>query len=253
MQASPSFQTASLSQAGSREVNEDCLAFNVAGPLCYWILCDGLGGHGSGDVAAQTAVAAISERARLEAQMDTPTMVGLFTYANDALMQAQAKEAARVRMYSTAVVFCANGRQAIWGHIGDSRLYHFRHAQVQSQTLDHSLVQANINAGNLPPSALRFHEDRSRLLRSLGSGGEIKVTIPSAHLELEAGDAFLLASDGFWELVLESEMESTLSSSATAQEWLDQMHSVLQLRAANVEDCDNYSAIAIRVELLNHD
>lgn len=253
MEAAFVFQTATLSQAGSREVNEDCLSFDVAGRLCYWVLCDGLGGHGAGDVAAQLAVTAITGRAKVLTQMDSPALVELFTGANQALLGAQSAEAVHARMHSTAVVLCSDGAEATWGHIGDSRLYHFRQSKVHSQTLDHSLVQANINAGNLPASALRFHEDRGRLLRSLGSGGEIRPTIQGVPVPLKEGDAFLLASDGFWEMLLESEMESKLSGSTSAQEWLDRMHDVLQLRAANVEDSDNYSAIAIRVKLLNHD
>ena len=151
-------------------------------------------------------------------------------------------------MRCTAVLLCVNGAAAAWAHIGDSRLYHFRANLVVSQTLDHSLVQANVNAGNLEAAQIRFHEDRGRILRSLGTAGEIKPAVLPTPARIEAGDAFLLASDGFWEFVLESEMESCLADSSSAQDWLNRMLDILSQRAANTDDHDNYSAIAIRLE-----
>lgn len=250
------FDTASLTAPGSHEVNEDALAYQQSDGdslLSYWILCDGLGGHGAGDLAAQLAVSTIAKLVKDLADLDSSSFSEIFIQANQALLTAQGTDPTRARMHTTAVLLCSIGRQIAWAHIGDSRLYHFRHGQLQTQTLDHSLVQANVNAGNLLPSAIRFHEDRNRLLRSLGSPSEIKATALNPPLTLDSGDAFLLASDGFWELVLESEMEASLSESSSALDWLTQMHRIHQLRADNVEDQDNYSAIAIQLELVSHD
>lgn len=246
------FDTASLTDPGSCEVNEDAISFLETGDSSsprYWILCDGLGGHGAGDFAATLAVDTITGLAKELSDLDCTSLSGIFTQANQALLVAQAADPARARMHTTALLLCAIGQQVAWAHIGDSRLYHFRRGQLQTQTLDHSLVQANVNAGNLLPGAIRFHEDRNRLLRSLGSVGDTKTTVLDPPLTLEAGDSFLLASDGFWELVLESEMAISLGQSDSALDWLTQMHKIHQLRAENVEDIDNYSAIAIRVEL----
>jgi PPM family protein phosphatase len=250
------FDTASLTDPGSCEVNEDaisCLARDNSSPLHYWILCDGLGGHGAGDVAATLAADTMAALAKELSDLDSTSLSGIFTQANLALLAAQSADPTRAKMHTTALLLCSIGEEAAWAHIGDSRLYHFRGGALQTQTLDHSLVQANVNAGNLLASQIRFHEDRNRLLRSLGSVGEIKASVLTPPLRLEPGDAFLLASDGFWELVLESEMQLSLAQSASAADWLTQMHGIHQLRADNVEDRDNYSAIAIQVELAAHD
>lgn len=244
MQSQLRFQTATLTEPGGREVNEDALGFFERDDLHVWILCDGLGGHGSGDVASRLVVDKILASAR---EID-PELPLLLNEANQVIVEAQTQDPLLAKMHSTAVVLRVKGSEALWAHIGDSRLYHFRAAKVAAQTLDHSLVQANVNAGNLEAVEIRFHPDRSRLLRSLGTAGEVKATVLSTPVNLEASDALLLCSDGFWELVLESEMEASLAETPTAEAWLGRMHEILKLRAQNVDETDNYSAIAIRVE-----
>jgi serine/threonine protein phosphatase PrpC len=58
-------------------------------------------------------------------------------------------------------------------------------------------------------------------------------------------DALLICSDGFWEYVLEDEMEETLSGSDSAMNWLYKMRSIQANRAP--DNCDNNTAIAIKV------
>ena len=61
----------------------------------------------------------------------------------------------------------------------------------------------------------------------------------------EPADAFLLASDGFWECVTEPEMESDFSATSGSEKWIRKMEGRVKQRAA--ADHDNYSAIAVRV------
>ncbi len=59
----------------------------------------------------------------------------------------------------------------------------------------------------------------------------------------QAGDAFLLCSDGFWEPVLEADMEACLAANPDPGEWLGEMGALLRRRMA--PDHDNYSALGI--------
>src|SRR5207247_2143972 len=81
--------------------------------------------------------------------------------------------------------------------------------------------------GQISVDDIRHHVDRSRLLRSLGEGGELKPAVTAPAL-IADGDAFLLCTDGFWEYVLEPEMESDLAAAATPSEWL----AIMQRRLA---------------------
>ena len=88
--------------------------------------------------------------------------------------------------------------------------------------------------------------DRNRLLRVLGVSGTNPRYELSKVKNVNKYQAFLLCSDGFWELVLEKEMETALKKSVSSEEWLEKMHEILLQRGQDI-DMDNCSAIAIMV------
>ena len=70
---------------------------------------------------------------------------------------------------STLVFLVTERDRAVWAHVGDSRLYHFRNGQMIFHTLDHSVPQTAVYMGMITEDQIRFHPDRSRILRALGS------------------------------------------------------------------------------------
>jgi serine/threonine protein phosphatase PrpC len=224
---------ATLSEPGSRPVQQDRWGdAEAAGVRCY-ALADGLGGHGGGELAAHLAIAAML--AGFAADPAAPPNA-LLEAANHAIVAAQKEHEMQRQMRSTGVVLCIEKNRARWAHVGDSRLYAFAGTAIVAQTKDHSVPQALVDAGELAAEQLRFHEDRNRLVRSLGSDGPCR---PTAG-ELANGEGFLLASDGFWEGVLEAAMLAAWTSTTTAAGWLEQM------AAGLAEPADNYTALAIR-------
>jgi PPM family protein phosphatase len=119
----------------------------------------------------------------------------------------------------------------------------FHEGRLQKQTSDHSVPQLLANAGEIDASDIRFHEDRNRLLRSIGSEDTFKPHLEQSPITLYSGDAFLLCTDGFWEYVFEAEMVEYLQQASSAATWLNTME--LRLLARAPERNDNYSAIAI--------
>ena len=145
-------------------------------------------------------------------------------------------------MKSTAVaLMIANGRAA-WAHVGDSRLYHFMNGSLVFQTRDHSASQIAVMLGDITVDQIRFHEDRNRVLRALGQDGSLNVE--ASEELLPPGDhAYLLCSDGFWEYVLEKEMEDDLRLASDPEDWLHRMRERLQARVPH--DNDNNTAAAV--------
>jgi serine/threonine protein phosphatase PrpC len=168
-----------------------------------------------------------------------------FEAARDALAAAVRERPDARGCRTTAVALLLEDGVAHWGHVGDSRLYHFRDGSVTQRTLDHSVPQALVDAGELAPDAVRGHPDRNRLLRSLGADEPAQPTLAHAPLAVAPGDAFLLCSDGFWELVAEDEMGRALAASSDPADWLRRMET--RLRAAARGAYDNYTAIAVRL------
>lgn len=232
-----------LSETGRRANNEDNVGLYQKGEDYCFILADGLGGHGKGELASQLAVqAVIKEFAAAEAETDF--MDRAFLSAQDAVMEMQKKDRQASDMKTTMVVLCLGKDRHKWGHIGDSRLYYFQENRLKERTLDHSVPQMLVAIGEIKEKQIRHHPDRNRLLKVLGvETDELKYQL-GAYVPNEGNQAFLLCSDGFWELIEERKMESTLKSSSSPEDWLSAMKKIIIKNGKNV-DMDNFSAIAV--------
>jgi serine/threonine protein phosphatase PrpC len=234
---------ASLSSRGGRSDNQDRCGDTAAPGGHLFVVADGLGGHAAGAVAAEAAVSATLAAARSGIALEPERLRGLFDVAHHAVQEAQRRDPATLGCRTTEVVLALSDGRALWGHVGDTRLYHLRGGRVVSQTLDHSVPQALVQTGAISASEIRRHPDRNRLLRSLGGEGEIAPTLLDGPVALEQGDAFLLCSDGLWEHVTEPEMEESLCGAQDPATWLRRLEERV-LRAARGA-FDNYSATAV--------
>ena len=229
--------------AGSRPVNEDSAAvFENNGRYCF-ILCDGLGGHGMGDAASQLVTRCFGEYFQ---QSDScgDFLAPAFEIAQGSLLGEQRRLGAERKMKTTAVCAVTDGASAFIGHVGDSRFYCFRRNKVKMRTLDHSVPQMLVMSREIKESEIRNHPDRSLLLRVMGVPWEEPKYELEKPVPLHKCQAFLLCSDGFWELIDESDMCSTLKNSNNVQEWLISMSEIVR-RNGEGRDMDNNTAIAV--------
>lgn len=241
------FLTEAVSRKGGRELNEDSYGFLEMNQSACWIVADGLGGHRGGETASKVAVEAALASFRAEPDFSAPAVQKHLEAAQQAILAAQKDAPTLSTMRTTIVILLANSQRALWAHVGDSRLYCLEDGHIVFCTKDHSVVQAMVNAGELPASRIRHHEDRNRLLRCLGNAEtDFRPTILAEPRALRAGTAFVLCTDGFWENVTEPEMEVDFAKGGGTKEWLACMEGRL-LERAN-ENSDNYTAIAIRFE-----
>ena len=198
---------------GSRSENEDSCAYFSPGPDQYCaVICDGLGGHGGGKTASSIGVKALSQ---WQADEALPSGETILAWMNEANRNILATRANANQMKTTAVALYLYKNQAVWAHIGDSRLYHFHNGVLADYTEDHSLAQLSIKMGELHSrSEIPSFEGRSKLFRVIGDD-EIKPQL-HAPITLSPGDhAFLLCSDGLWERLLEDEIMLDLALGKT--------------------------------------
>ena len=165
---------------------------------------------------------------------------------NEANRNILATRANANQMKTTAVALYLYKNQAVWAHIGDSRLYHFHNGVLADYTEDHSLAQLSIKMGELHSrSEIPSFEGRSKLFRVIGDD-EIKPQL-HAPITLSSGEhAFLLCSDGLWERLLEDEIMLDLHKAATAEEWVYLLRCRAMMRKST--DVDNNTAIAIWIK-----
>lgn len=140
--------------------------------------------------------------------------------------------------------------------------YYFEGGRM-CRTSDHSIPQGQFECGEIEEREIRHHSKRGFLISALGDrwDGNIAMEGNSKPYELwkqkkvKEGDAFLLCSDGFWELIEEEEMMHLLETSISVEEWLHSMKTVVDENAgkqrakAEAEgknwSMDNNSAIAV--------
>ncbi len=234
-----------ISENGGREVNEDSVAAAKKGNKFCFTLCDGLGGHGSGDVASASVTEMFTEIFKENKLRPKEFFNRAYKSANNKVLELQKIKG--IGMKTTVVSLIASEKECRWSHLGDSRLYCFKNNSVKSRTLDHSVPQMLVRSGEIKEKEIRFHPDRNKILRAIGTDEETPKFQISETVKTKDCQAFLLCSDGFWELISERRMCWLLRKSKTPDEWLQRMKKVVLKKGKNI-NMDNFSAIAVFVK-----
>jgi serine/threonine protein phosphatase PrpC len=240
-------QIATRSLVGARDRNEDDLRTGQRDGIAYAVLSDGAGGHKNGAVASDLVVRAVMMGLQSQSELQPHILHDMVHDTHDLLLQQQREAADRERMHATLVALwidAARG-QALWSHVGDSRLYLLRNGVVQHVTRDDSVVRQMVDAGLITAEAARMHPRKNQLVCAMGvEAGFVAHTIEKAYA-LADGDAFLMCTDGWWEHLDRADIERTFTEARDAKEWLALMETRIQAEAR--PDQDNHSAVAVRV------
>jgi serine/threonine protein phosphatase PrpC len=236
---------ATLSGQGARSYNEDACGYWTSPAGSCFIVCDGAGGHGGGDVASETAVRTLLSAFSAAPSLESSHIASLISQTDAAIRYGQKLAGSLSKMSATvtALFLDADARRAQWSHLGDTRLYHLRRREVRCMTKDHSVVQSFVDAGVLGAHEVRHHARRNLLFAALGVGESTAPEALEQSFELEEGDAFLICTDGFWEEVDEAAMLDCLQRADSAEAWLLLMEQRLLAQAK--EGQDNYSGLAV--------
>lgn len=246
------FEVSALSDRGRlRSGNEDACGHDVGAGV--FVLCDGMGGAAAGEIASHLAVesflaafpihhgvinnghsshAALGDERNtvLEDEDATPSShfqvsyEGIPNRLQDAVLAANSAVFAKAQrnpelrgMGTTLVALMfgetAEGYGAWMAHAGDSRCYLLRGDRLRQLTLDHSLVEEQVRMGQLTLEEAERSPLRSVITRAVGSAKSVEPEI--THSMVEAGDVFLLCSDGLTRELTDSEIENVLTSGST--------------------------------------
>lgn len=230
-----------FSVSGTDKENEDRICVHE-GDICCFALADGLGGHANGAQAADLASQAACRVCEGESKLSRELAMRCFEEAQQAVLNAQREQGAAC--CSTLTLLLTDGRKALFGHIGDSRVYHIRKGSIIARTLDHSVPQMLLNMGVIVEEELAHHPDRNRIVHAVGSEGKGFVYEISPILSLKKSDSFLLCSDGFWEWIENDEICGALAELPGAAGALEQLSQLSAQRAKS--PCDDSSAVIVR-------
>lgn len=240
---------ATISEIGEKANNEDAVRVFINQPLATYgfVLADGLGGHGNGDVASQLVVECVGAAIENTKEFGGVFIDECFDTAQEILMQEkEIKGLPSIK--TTMVLLMITDKIAQWGHIGDSRLYHFRDGKQLGRTIDHSVPQMLAISGQIKEKEIRHHPERSVLLRAMGAEWDYPAyEIDQRCMRVIKGDTFLLCSDGFWEWIEEKTIIKILKKGLSAYDSLREMLAEVKANGTG-KGMDNFSAILVNVK-----
>lgn len=174
-------------------VPEDPETLQERGAL--FVVCDGMGGHAAGEVAAEKGVNTIREVYFASQGQDVITSIAqAVKAANDAIYSLARSHTEYSGMGTTCVTLVIVGGRAYIVNIGDSRAYIVRNGEMRQVTQDHSWVAEQVRIGLLTEEQARVHAHRNVITRSLGT--QPNITADLFVETLRDGDRVLLCSDG---------------------------------------------------------
>jgi PPM family protein phosphatase len=178
-----------------RHHNEDSYVFQP--PL--FAIADGMGGARAGEVASALAAGALNDSAAANGA-GQQFVVQLIQEANRRVHERASTDAETTGMGTTmTVALVENDGTVTFGHVGDSRAYLLRDDQLEQLTDDHSLVAELVRRGELSAEAAEVHPQRSVITRALGTDPDVDVD--AFAVDAEAGDVYLICSDGLSDMV----------------------------------------------------
>jgi serine/threonine protein phosphatase PrpC len=206
-----------------REHNEDFITENES--QGFAVLADGMGGPNAGEVASSMAVHLVVDELKdyragssliavdvnggtsglpNEAQV----VRNVVEKVNSAVFKVSQTRAEYQGMGTTIVAAYYYDNRVSVAHLGDSRMYRFRYGRLKQITRDHSFVQEQIDKGLYTEEEARASKKKNIVTRALGVAEFVDVEV-HVH-EVEAGDLYLMCSDGLHDLVTDTVIENAM-------------------------------------------
>ena len=194
-----------------RHSNQDTFAvITLPDSSVLAVVCDGMGGANSGNIASQKATEVItsfferSYRKGLDAAGITALLQSAILSANIEIFDLASKKKELSGMGTTVVAAYVSNEFTVISHIGDSRAY-LIDTEVTQLTRDHSVVQFLIENGKLTYEEARVHPRRNVITRALGI--EAEVLVDSGEFKIKEGQSLLLCSDGLSNFITKEEIK----------------------------------------------
>ena len=239
---------AEISLRGAREDNQDRVAIAVAPAAALLIVLDGMGGHANGAQAAETGIEAVLKEFGTPNQPLLDPMGFLhraLVRAHEAVAQLGETLPFDRKPRSTLAACLVQEHTAWFGHIGDSRIYHFRDGVVARRTVDHSHVGLLIREGLINDAQAQVHPLRNYVESCIGGTDIIPEMDIGRCVHLRPGDALLVCSDGFWVPLGDAAIGQGISQDVPLGDALSRLAELAVQRAG--ASSDNTTAAALRV------
>lgn len=246
------------SEKGPAARNED--AFLVESGKGLFLVCDGLGGPGGGELASRLACETLNawlgtmnplvEKARAsgekEARQALERQLNLgFQECSKRIFDAAAEDKNLHGMCSTVDLLLIVGNNALIAHVGSGRVYLSRGGEAHLLTEDHTQLGYLRRIGKL--NTVPSHEQATyakRLTRAVGFRAEVKVDF--LWVELEAEDRFVLMTDGVWQGLGEGTTLAMANAPGSPAEVVNRLHTAVESAGGR----DNHTSLVVKPDFV---
>lgn len=213
--------------------------------LC--VVCDGMGGAKSGNIASTLAVEVFAEEIRrcwvpgMDQEKTDQMLRSAVKLANFTVFDQSAQFEEFDGMGTTLVAVLVQGRKATVVNVGDSRAYLIDRNGIRQVTKDHSLVQLMVDRGELTAEVAKSYPGKNFITRAIGT--EPVVMCDIFHRDLNKGDFLLLCSDGLSNLMDDQEILFEVVHGVNKQRCCKRLLSIAKNRGAP----DNVTSVLVLI------
>ena len=229
-----------------RTQNQDAFQMEVLDRntlLC--VICDGMGGAKSGNVASTLAVDVFTQEVKnswspdLDPEALDQMLQGAIKLTNFTVFDQAQQFEEFTGMGTTLVAALIHGKTATIVNVGDSRAYCVDKEGIRQMTVDHSLVQMMIARGELTPEKAKNYPGKNYITRAIGT--ETTVTGDIYRRRLERGDCLLLCTDGLSNLMDDQEILFEVAHGLDKEQCCQRLLDIAKKRGAP----DNVTSILV--------
>lgn len=213
--------------------------------LC--VVCDGMGGAKSGNVASSLAVEVFADEIRrcwtpnMESDRIDQMLRSAVKLANFTVFDQAVQFEEFSGMGTTLVAALVREKKATIVNVGDSRVYGINRSGISLLTKDHSLVQMMVDRGDLTPEVAKSYPGKNLITRAIGT--EPMVMCDIYHREVSKGDYLLLCSDGLSNVMDDQEILFEVAHGVNKQHCCQRLLSIAKNRGAP----DNVTSVLVMV------
>ena len=209
------------------------------------VVCDGMGGAKSGNIASRLAAEVFSEeirrgyRANMSQDQADYLLRTAVSIANTAVYENAQLNPDMSGMGTTLVAVLVIGKRAYFANVGDSRGYLMNRQGIQRVTVDHSLVELMVQRGELSSEQAKSYPGKNFITRAIGTEQNVECDLYTAVLR--PGDCVLLCSDGLTNHLADQELLFEVIHGVNKQDCCQRLIGIAKDRGAP----DNVTAVLI--------
>ena len=181
------------------------------------VVADGMGGHEAGELASAATIAAVVAASAISVGADEVLhqLAEAVITSGEYIADVVAGNRDLAGMGTTMTVVALREDRIAMAHVGDSRAYVYRDAELQQMTKDHTFVQTLVDSGEITPEEAAVHPRRNLMMRAIDGIHAVEVDL--SVRETREGDRYLLCSDGLCGVIDANQIAQCLAAEDLTQ------------------------------------